>query len=60
MRQGSDWGLGTENFGQFIIFELPICDILNVLNFERLAHEGNNTLNEAILGSLGGNGTRLM
>ena len=39
-RQGSDWTLGTENFGQIMIFELPIYDILHVSNFKHVAYEG--------------------
>ena len=39
-REESEWGLGTENFGQFMIFELPICDTLYLLNLNRVAHKG--------------------
>ena len=39
-RQGSDLGLGIENFGHFMIFELLKCDILHLLNFKCVAHEG--------------------
>ena len=39
-RQGSNRTLGTENFGQFMTFELPIYDVLYVQNFKRVAHEG--------------------
>ena len=34
------WEFGNETFGQFKIFELPICDALDVLNFKSVAHEG--------------------
>ena len=34
------WELGNKNSGQFKIFELPICDALDVLNFKSVGHEG--------------------
>ena len=52
-RQWSDWGLGTENFGQFMIFEFSIYNILHVPNFKPVAHEGQLTPNGAILGFTG-------
>ena len=46
----------TKNFGQFMIFKLPIYDILPVLNFESVSHEGQLSpyFLEQFLGSLRG------
>ena len=37
---GSGQWWGTKNYGEFMIFELLIYDILQVPNFKRVAHEG--------------------
>ena len=37
---GSGQWWGTKNYGEFMIFELLIYDILQVLNFKHVADEG--------------------
>ena len=57
-RKGFERGLGTENFGQFMIFELPVCYMLHVLNFKRVAHEDQSPPNGTILRVNGGGGSK--
>ena len=51
--------MGTKNYDQFMIFELPMY-ILHVPNFKPVAHEGQLPPLGQIWGSRGVNGTGLM